>query len=117
MQDLIPLIKNLTIMKFSVPKTNNLIDVDYQKIKKAYLIFKALNKKWTQKILKVIAQEKQITVKEINTRLDLHQPITSRNLAHLRKADIVTVVPAGTLKYYSVNYKTLDDIEAFLKDL
>ena len=100
-----------------MPMSNNLIEVDYKKVRKAYIILKSLNKKWTQKILKVIAEERQITVTGIYTKLNLFQSVTSRRLADLRKAGIVSVLQAGTLMYYSINYKRLDAIEIFLKDL
>ena len=57
------------------PKTSSesSINVDYHSLKKAALVLRALNHKLRQQLLKLIEEEKKITVTEIYVRLRLEQ--------------------------------------------
>jgi DNA-binding transcriptional ArsR family regulator len=90
---------------------------DYHALKKAALVLRALNHKLRQQLLKLIEEEKKITVTEIYVRLRLEQSVASQHLAILRKASIVTTQRDGKFIYYSVNFKRLEEIETFVKQL
>ena len=64
--------------------TNPPINVDYTALKKAALVLRALNHKLRQQLLKLIEEEKKITVTEIYVRLRLEQSVASQHLAILR---------------------------------
>lgn len=96
--------------------TNSSINVDYHALKKAALVLRALNHKLRQQLLKLIEDEK-ITVTEIYVRLRLEQSVASQHLAILRKAGIVTTERDGKFIYYMVNYKRIDEISQFVKNL
>ncbi|HRI24130.1 MAG TPA: metalloregulator ArsR/SmtB family transcription factor, partial [Ferruginibacter sp.] len=64
-----------------------------------------------------IEDEKRITVTEIYVRLRLEQSVASQHLAILRKAGIVTTERDGKFIYYMVNYKRIDEISQFVKNL
>ena len=93
------------------------INVDYNALKKAALVLRALNHKLRQQLLKLIKEEKKITVTEIYVRLRLEQSVASQHLAILRKAGIVNTERDGKFIFYTVNFKRLDEISQFVKDL
>jgi len=80
------------------------LNVDFQNIKNANQVLRALDHKVRQKILMLIHQNKEITVSDIYHTLRLEQSLTSTFLAMLRKADIVTTRKDGQKVYYSINY-------------
>ena len=96
--------------------TNSSINVDYHALKKAALVLRALNHKLRQQLLKLIEEEKKITVTEIYVRLRLEQSVASQHLAILRKAGIVTTERDGKFIFYMVNYKRIDEISQFVKN-
>lgn len=93
------------------------VNVDYHALKKAALVLRALNHKLRQQLMKLIDEEKRITVTEIYVRLRLEQSVASQHLAILRKAGIVSTERDGKFIFYTVNYKRLDEIGQFVKDL
>jgi DNA-binding transcriptional ArsR family regulator len=97
--------------------TESSINVDYHSLKKAALVLRALNHKLRQQLLKLIEDEKKITVTEIYVRLRLEQSVASQHLAILRKAGIVITQRDGKFIYYSVNYKRIEEIDTFVKQL
>ena len=98
-------------------KTVSSINVDFTALKKAALVLRALNHKLRQQLLKLIEEEKKITVTEIYVRLRLEQSVASQHLAILRKAGIVNTEREGKFIFYTVNYKRLDEISHFVKEL
>src|ERR1700728_4711185 len=93
------------------------IKVDYYNVKKAALTLRALNHKLRQQLLKLIDEEKKITVTEIYVRLKLEQSVASQHLAILRKAGIVSTERDGKFIYYIVNYKRIEEINKFVGEL
>jgi DNA-binding transcriptional ArsR family regulator len=101
----------------SKPLSESSINVDYHSLKKAALVLRALNHKLRQQLLKLIEEEKKITVTEIYVRLRLEQSVASQHLAILRKAGIVTTQRDGKFIYYTVNFKRIEEIDSFVKQL
>lgn len=93
------------------------IKIDYYNVKKAALILRALNHKLRQQLLKLIEEEKKITVTEIYVRLKLEQSVASQHLAILRKAGIVTTQRDGKFIFYIINHKRIDEISEFVNEL
>jgi DNA-binding transcriptional ArsR family regulator len=93
------------------------INVDYHALKKAALVLRALNHKLRQQLIKLIEEEKKITVTEIYVRMRLEQSVASQHLAILRKAGIVITLRDGKFIYYSVNFKRLEEMDVFIKQL
>src|SRR6478672_330339 len=96
---------------------NSPINVDYHALKKAALVLRALNHKLRQQLLKLIEEEKKITVTEIYVRLRLEQSVASQHLAILRKAGIVITERQGKFIYYLINYNRIEEISAFVNEL
>ena len=82
-------------------------------IKKAGIILRSLNHKLRQDLIKLIHQNKSITVTQLYTQLRLEQSVVSQHLAILRKAGIVTILRQGKHKYYSINTVRLEEIKNF----
>lgn len=93
------------------------IKIDYYNVKKAALILRALNHKLRQQLIKLIEEEKKITVTEIYVRLKLEQSVASQHLAILRKAGIVTTQRDGKFIFYIINHKRIDEISDFVNEL
>lgn len=93
------------------------IKIDYYNVKKAALILRALNHKLRQQLVKLIEEEKKITVTEIYVRLRLEQSVASQHLAILRKAGIVTTEREGKFIYYLINHKRIDEISRIVNEL
>src|ERR1044071_8084399 len=89
----------------------NVLEIDYHNIKKASLILRSLNHKLRQQILKIINEEKKITVTELYVKLRLEQSVASQHLAILRKAGIVSTQREGKFIYYTINEKRIEAIE------
>jgi DNA-binding transcriptional ArsR family regulator len=98
-------------------QSTSLINVDYHALKKAALVLRALNHKLRQQLIKLIEEEKKITVTEIYVRMRLEQSVASQHLAILRKAGIVITQRDGKFIYYSVNFKRLEEMDVFIKQL
>ena len=97
--------------------SNASVNLDYQSLKKAAMVLRALNHKLRQQLLKLIEEEKKITVTEIYVRLRLEQSVASQHLAILRKAGIVNTQRDGKFIFYTVNFKRIDEISHFVKEL
>ena len=93
------------------------VKIDYYNVKKAALILRALNHKLRQQLVKLIEEEKKITVTEIYVRLKLEQSVASQHLAILRKAGIVNTQRDGKFIFYIINHKRIDEISAFVNEL
>ncbi len=93
------------------------VNFDYHALKKAAMVLRALNHKLRQQLIKLIEDEKKITVTEIYVRLRLEQSVASQHLAILRKAGIVNTERDGKFIFYTVNFKRLDEISNFVKNL
>src|ERR1700712_5598666 len=104
-------------MSSTKPSSESSINVDYHSLKKAALVLRALNHKLRQQLLKLIEEEKKITVTEIYVRLRLEQSVASQHLAILRKAGIVTTQRDGKFIFYIINHKRIDEISAFVNEL
>lgn len=93
------------------------LKIDYYNVKKAALTLRALNHKLRQQLIKLIEEEKKITVTEIYVRLRLEQSVASQHLAILRKAGIVITQRDGKFIYYLINHKRIEEISKFVSEL
>ncbi|MFZ4058395.1 MAG: ArsR/SmtB family transcription factor [Ferruginibacter sp.] len=102
-------------LQHSEPLTG--LKIDYYNVKKAALTLRALNHKLRQQLLKLINDEKRITVTEIYVKLRLEQSVASQHLAILRKAGIVLTERDGKYIYYIVNHQRIEEINKIVTDL
>ena len=93
------------------------LKIDPIQLKKAALVFRAINHKLRQQIIKFINQNGRITVTQIYVKLRLEQSVASQHLAILRKAGFVTTERDGKFIFYSVNHDRLNEIHKVAYEL
>jgi ArsR family transcriptional regulator, virulence genes transcriptional regulator len=93
------------------------IKIDFLQIKKSSLILRALNHKLRQQILKLLEEQRKLTVTEIYVQLRLEQSVASQHLAILRRAGIVKTEREGKFIYYALNHKRIAEINRCVVDL
>jgi DNA-binding transcriptional ArsR family regulator len=93
------------------------LKVDLLHAKKAAMILRALNHKLRQQIVKLIDEQKKVTVTEIYVKLRLEQSVASQHLAILRRAGIVTTIREGKFIFYNVDYARLEQVNQFVENL
>jgi DNA-binding transcriptional ArsR family regulator len=99
------------------PDNGEPLKVDLLNSKKAALVLRAVNHKLRQQILKLIDDEKKITVTELYVKLRLEQSVASQHLAILRKAGFVNTTRDGKFIHYSINAARFKELNKFVKDL
>ena len=93
------------------------LEIQTTNLKKAALVFRAVNHKLRQQIIKFINQHGKITVTQIYVKLRLEQSVASQHLAILRKAGFVTTERDGKFIYYSVNHDRIAEIHKVASEL
>ncbi len=93
------------------------LKMDYIHMKKAAMILRAMNHKLRQQMIKLLDENKKMTVTDIYVKLRLEQSVASQHLAILRRAGIVSTEREGKFIYYGVNYSRISDVNAFVTDL
>jgi DNA-binding transcriptional ArsR family regulator len=93
------------------------VKVDFVNLKKAAMILRALNHKLRQQIVKLIDENKRLTVTEIYIKLRLEQSVASQHLAILRRAGIVKTTRDGKFIYYSVHSSRIEGIMSCVHSL
>ena len=86
------------------------IKVDFLNLKKAAMILRALNHKLRQQIIRILDENKKLTVTELYVQLRLEQSVASQHLAILRRAGIVKTDREGKFIYYTINHSRIADI-------
>ncbi len=90
--------------------TGSPVKVDFINLKKAAMILRALNHKLRQQIIRVLDENKKLTVTELYVQLRLEQSVASQHLAILRRAGIVKTDREGKFIYYAINHERVADI-------
>ncbi|RYZ29984.1 MAG: transcriptional regulator [Chitinophagaceae bacterium] len=93
------------------------VKIDAIQLKKASLVFRAINHKLRQQIIKFINQHGKITVTQIYVKLRLEQSVASQHLAILRKAGFVVTERDGKFIYYSVDHNRIAEVHKIAQDL
>src|SRR5271163_869173 len=83
------------------------VKVDFLNLKKAAMILRALNHKLRQQIIRILDENKRLTVTELYVHLRLEQSVASQHLAILRRAGIVKTERDGKFIYYTINNKRI----------
>ena len=110
-------IRTSTMITEKVITAKDELKIDAIQLKKAALVFRAINHKLRQQIVKFIHQHGKITVTQIYVKLRLEQSVASQHLAILRKAGFVTTERDGKFIYYSVDQNRLADVHKIAQEL
>jgi len=93
------------------------IKVDFVNLKKAAMILRALNHKLRQQIVKLLDENKKLTVTEIYVQLRLEQSVASQHLAILRRVGIVKTERDGKFIYYTISDERIAHIMKCVNNL
>ncbi len=93
------------------------VKVDFLNLKKGGLILRALNHKLRQQIIRLLDENKKMTVTEIYVQLRLEQSVASQHLAILRRAGIVKTEREGKLIFYTISTERLSHIMQCVEEL
>lgn len=104
-----------TVQKESESNAN--MNVNFNNVKKAALVLRALNHKLRQQIISLIDGDKRVTVTQIYVKMRLEQSVASQHLAILRRAGIVNTEREGKFIYYTVNFKRIEVINKIANEL
>jgi DNA-binding transcriptional ArsR family regulator len=80
------------------------LHIEEDNLRKASLVFRALNIKLRVSILQLIHKHGAIKVQDIHHKLKIEQSVASQHLSVLRSANLVKTQRDGRCIYYSVNY-------------
>jgi DNA-binding transcriptional ArsR family regulator len=86
------------------------LDLEYNQIKKAAMVFRAINHPLRRQILQLLHEHGRMTVTEVFIKLRLEQSVASQHLAILRKVMMVNAERQGKFIFYSVNYQRVKQI-------
>lgn len=87
------------------------LSLDFIQIKKASLLYRAINHELRQQMMKLLHAHKRMTVTELYCMLRLEQSVASQHLAIMRKAGLVKTERDGKFIYYSVHSERLRELE------
>jgi DNA-binding transcriptional ArsR family regulator len=87
------------------------LEINILEIRKAALIFRAINHKLRQDKMRLIHRSGKITVTELYRKMSLEQSVASQHLAILRTAGFVSTEREKRFVFYKVNYRTLDFVQ------
>jgi len=93
------------------------LQVEFFYLKKASLIFRAVNNKVRLQIMQQLHEQSKMTVTSLYLKLRLDQSATSQHLAVLRKAGFVITQRDGKCIYYSINYDRISDLHKCADEL
>ncbi len=93
------------------------VKLDFVQTKKTAAILRALNHKLRQHMLKLLNENKKMTVTEMYVKLRIEQSVASQHLAILRRANLVTTKRDGKFIFYSVNYPRIEEVNKFVREL
>ena len=86
------------------------LPLDYQKLRKAALVLRALNHKLRRRIIELLESEGPLTVTDIYIKLRLEQSVASQHLAIIRRVKVVNTKRDGKYIYYSLNRERIEQI-------
>lgn len=96
---------------------NDSLLIDTRELKKAANYFRAINNDFRRRLLQLLHTHKELTVKELYTKLRSDQSKTSVHLAILRNTHLVHARREGKSVFYSVNYGQLNQLHHVAREL
>jgi len=93
------------------------LQIEFFYLKKAALVFRAVNNKVRLHILQILQEQSKMTVTGLYIKLRLDQSATSQHLSILRKTGFVTTERDGKCIYYSINHQRLAELNICAEQL
>lgn len=105
------------ILFMQTSQIDNDLSIETLQLRKAALIFRAINHPLRQQMLQLLHKSEKMPVTNLYVKLKLEQSVASQQLAILRKVGFVTAKRQGKQIFYSVNYSRLNDVTKHAKAL
>jgi DNA-binding transcriptional ArsR family regulator len=93
------------------------IELDYEELRKAVLVLRAVNHKLRQQIIELLEENERMTVTDLYIKLQLEQSVASQHLAILRRAGVVATERSGKFIYYRVDKTRINHISRLVEEL
>jgi DNA-binding transcriptional ArsR family regulator len=93
------------------------LPIEVLHIKKAALVFRAINHPLRRQMLQLLHNSIRMTVTEVFIKLRLEQSVASQHLAILRKAGLVVTERQGKFIFYAVNYSRLKQLHQVAEEI
>ncbi|MBP7398620.1 MAG: helix-turn-helix transcriptional regulator [Chitinophagales bacterium] len=93
------------------------VKLDYNSYRRTVIILRAVNHKLRQHIIRLLDDNKEMTVTEVYIKMRMEQSVASQHLAFLRKAGVVSTNRKGKYIFYSLNYDRLKEIAQMTEEL
>lgn len=103
--------------EITLAQGNEDVKLDYNELRKAVLVLRAVNHKLRQQIIDLLDANSQMTVTDIYIKLRLEQSVASQHLAILRRAGVVITERNGKFIYYSLDENRLAQINGLVEQL
>lgn len=91
--------------------------LDYNELRKAVLVLRAVNHKLRQRMIDLLEENQRMTVTDLYVKLRLEQSVASQHLAILRKAGVVQTERDGKFIYYSLDKSRIGQISHMVEEL
>ena len=91
--------------------------IDYGQAEKTALLLRAINHPLRRRIIRTIADNKNISVTELYTIINTEQAVMSQHLAILRRERIVLVKRAGKFMHYTINTAFIQKINELTREI
>jgi len=91
--------------------------IDNAAIRSAAMTLRAVDNRFRQQILKLLAENSRMIVSDIFVKLRTEQSITSQHLGILRQANVVITERDGKFIRYSLNPRRLDALATFTEKI
>lgn len=108
---------NHALTSLTLNNGKSVVKINYLQTKKAALILRALNHKLRHQMLKLLDDNKKMTVTELYVKMRLEQSVASQHLAILRRAGLVATTRNGKFIFYTPNYSRIAEVMKFAADL
>lgn len=93
------------------------ISLNYDELRRAVLVLRAVNHKLRQRIIDLLEESESLTVTDIYIKLRLEQSVASQHLAILRRAGVVQTEREGKFIHYSLDRDRLKLISQLVDQL
>lgn len=103
--------------EISLNQGNDQVKLDYDELRRAVLVLRAVNHKLRQEIVDLLEVNGQMTVTDLYVKLRLEQSVASQHLAILRRAGVVITDREGKFIYYSLDQNRLTQINGLVEKL
>lgn len=105
------------IVKLNNAPGNSEVKLDYNLYRRSVITLRSVNHKMRQQIIRLLDEQKEMTVTEIYVKLRLEQSIASQHLAFLRRVGVVSTNRKGKFIFYSLDYGRIKEIAHMAEEL